>query len=205
MSANPLESEMIKQMDLLNDLQNLNEKLRKEMHRLQMLLEVISLVAADWDLPRVFPAISARIRRVLRQEYASFSLYDATTGLLVCQSIDFPLGKGYVSPSHIAPSSGPQARVLQEGHARIFPREQLREFESETARCFLQEGIQSLCCIPLRRPDRALGVLVLGSTRTDAFKPADLSLLDKIGAQLAIAIENHRTTSEIEALKQRLG
>jgi formate hydrogenlyase transcriptional activator len=205
MSANPLESEMVKQMGLLTDLQSLNEKLRREMHRLQMLLDVVSLVASNWDVPRAFPKISARIRRVLRQEYASFSLHDASTGLLVCQAIDFPLSKGHVSPTHVAASHSPQAHVLQERSPRIFLRDELRGFEGDTAKSFLEEGIQSLCCIPLVRPKCAVGVLVVGSTRSDAFQTEDLNLLDQIGAQLSIAIENHRAALEIEALKQRLG
>jgi formate hydrogenlyase transcriptional activator len=205
MSVRPFDSALSEQQGLLGDLQNLNEKLRRDMHRLQMLLDVISLVASNWDLPRIFPQISARIRRVLCQEYASFSLHDASTGLLVCQAIDFPLSKGHVTPSHVAASNSPQAHVLQEGTPQIFLRDELHGFEGDTARSFIDEGIQSLCCIPLARPSNALGVLVLGSTRADAFKSEDIILLGQIGAQLSIAIENHRAASEIEALKQRLG
>jgi formate hydrogenlyase transcriptional activator len=47
--------------------------------------------------------------------------------------------------------------------------------------------------------------LVLGSTRSDAFRPEDLHLLQQVAAQLSISIENHRTASENEALRQRLG
>ena len=205
MSANPLESEMIKQMGLLIDLQDLNENLRKEMHRLQMVLDVIKLLASNWNLPEVFPRISARIRRVFRQEYASFSLHDASSGVLVCQAIDFPLSKGLVSPRHVLAGNSPQAHVLQERTPRIFSREEMHGFGNDTTRDFLEEGLRSLCCVPLLRPNAALGVFILGSTRVDAFKSQDLALVEQIGAQLSIAIENHRTASEIEALKQRLG
>ncbi|HET6180559.1 MAG TPA: sigma 54-interacting transcriptional regulator [Candidatus Sulfotelmatobacter sp.] len=58
--------------------------------------------------------------------------------------------------------------------------------------------------MPLLRPKEALGVLVLGSTRVDAFQPDDLTLLNQVAAQLAMALENHRTAIEIDRLKQRL-
>jgi formate hydrogenlyase transcriptional activator len=45
---------------------------------------------------------------------------------------------------------------------------------------------------------------VLGSTRVDAFQPDDLTLLNQVAAQLAMALENHRTAIEIDRLKQRL-
>jgi formate hydrogenlyase transcriptional activator len=56
----------------------------------------------------------------------------------------------------------------------------------------------------LLRPKDSIGVLVLGSTRKDAFQPEDLSLLNQVASQLAVALENHRAAAEIDALKQRL-
>ena len=55
------------------------------------------------------------------------------------------------------------------------------------------------------RPKGPLGVVVLGSTRPEAFRDEDVGLINQVATQLAVAIENHRTTAEIEQLKQRLG
>ena len=43
----------------------------------------------------MFPAVSARIRRVLRQEMASFVGYNAETNEFVQHALDFPLSKGF--------------------------------------------------------------------------------------------------------------
>ena len=86
-----------------------------------------------------------------------------------------------------------------------FSKKELQTFEAEIAQSLLAEGVQSLCCVPMMRPKGPLGVLFLGSTRKDAFRPDDLQLLDQVAAQLALAIENHRAASEIKALKVRLG
>ena len=51
-----------------------DETIRDEANSLKMMLDVTSLLSSNWDVPRVFPAISARIRRVLQQELASFAL-----------------------------------------------------------------------------------------------------------------------------------
>jgi len=69
----------------------LAEKLGREIDRLQVIEDVGSILAANWNLQQVFPTISARIRRLLHQEYASLSLQDASTGLMVRQAYDFPL------------------------------------------------------------------------------------------------------------------
>jgi formate hydrogenlyase transcriptional activator len=55
------------------------------------------------------------------------------------------------------------------------------------------------------RPKGALGVVVLGSTRPDAFRTEDVQLIHQVATQLAVAIENRRTAAEIDLLKQRLG
>jgi formate hydrogenlyase transcriptional activator len=184
---------------------DLELKLRREMARLQIVLDVTSLLAANPDVLQVFPKISARIRRLLRQEFSSFALHDADTGLLVHQAIDFPLSKGVLSAVQISHSNSPAARALIERTAMIFAKQDLQGFEGEIGANLIAEGLQSLCCVPLLRPKGPLGVFVLGSTRQHAFQATDLDLVNQVATQLAIAIENRRAAMEIETLKQRLG
>ena len=192
------------QKRLEESLKDTGERLRKEMERLRMVLDVSGILATNWDLQLVFPRISARIRRVLRQEYASFALHDAGTGLLVRQALDFPLSKGFASTMQISAGDSPGGRTLNERTPMIFSREQISEFDSEMAKGFLAEGLQSLCCVPLLRPKGPIGVFVLGSTRAEAFLAEDLATLNQVAEQLAVALENRRAAVEIEALKERL-
>jgi len=178
--------------------------LRKESNRLQMLLDIGNLLASNWDLQRVFPQLSARIRRVLQHEFASFTLHDPATGLLVRQAMDFPLGKGIAAGVPITESDSPAGLALQQRTAMIFSQREIQRFDSGVARSFVAEGLKSLCCVPLLRPAGALGVLLLGSTRRNAFRDDDLTLLNQVASQLAVAIENHRAAAEIESLKRRL-
>jgi formate hydrogenlyase transcriptional activator len=196
--------EITAQKKLEQSLKDVGRKLRHEMDRMQMLLDVSSLMASNWDLQETFPQISARIRRVLRHEYAGFELHDPNTGLLVRQAEDFPLGKGLLSSLPISPHNSPTGRALRERVPMIFSKHQIQDFEAEIAKNFLAEGFRSLCCVPLVRPMGALGVLVLGSTRAHAFQPEDLSVLNQVATLFAVALENHRTADEIEALRQRL-
>jgi len=196
--------EITTQKNLEQSLQEASSNLQKEVGRLQMLLEVGNILSSNWDVQQVFPTISARIRRVLRQEYAGFVLRDSTSGLLVRQAEDFPLRKGLASSTEVSPQNSPSGRSLEEGAPLIFSKEQLRDFDAEIARQYLAEGIQSLCCVPMLRPKGPLGVFVLGSTRKDAFQPDDLTLLNQVAVQLAMALDNHRAMEELEALKRQL-
>jgi formate hydrogenlyase transcriptional activator len=197
-------AETTEQNRIQDTLQQLAGSLKHQKARLQMLLDVGSILSSDWNIQQVFPRISARIRRVLRHEYAGFSLRDANTGLLVRQAEDFPLGKGHTSTTPIGSTNSPGARSLEERSSLVFSQEQMQGFPAEIAQQYVAEGLQSLCCVPLLRPKGPLGVLVLGSTRKNAFQPDDVKLLDEVASQLAVALENHRAAAEIETLKQRL-
>jgi formate hydrogenlyase transcriptional activator len=189
---------------LEESLHRLDAKLRKEMDRLQMLLDVSSIISSNLNLHQAFPRISARMRSLLRHEYAGFELHDPNTGLLVRQIEDFPLGKGLLSSLPISPHNSPGGRALRERATLILSKSQMQGFEAEITKNLLAEGLKSLCCIPLLAPKGPLGVFVLGSTRKDAFHAEDLTLLNQVAAQFAVALENQRAAAEIEALKERL-
>ena len=196
--------EITAQKEMEQSLRDVGGKLRKEMKRLQALLDVSGIIASNWNLQETFPQVSAIIRRVLNHEYAGFEIHDPSTGLLVRQAEDFPMGRGSISTMPISPNNSPGGKAFRERTSLIFSRDELLEFEAEIAKNFLSEGLQTLCCVPLSRPKGALGVLVLGSTRPEAFQQEDLALLNQVAAQLAIAMENHRAAAEIETLRQRL-
>ena len=196
--------EITAQKKLEESLKDVGGKLREEKDRLQMLWDVSTIMASESNLQQAFPGISARIRRILHHEYAGFEVHDPSSGLLIRQAEDFPLGKGPLSSQPISPHNSPGGRSLQEGRALIFSKNEMQGFDAEITKSLLAEGLQSLCCLPLLRPKGPLGVLVLGSTRADAFHAGDLGLLDQIAAQFAVALENHRAAAEIETLKNRL-
>ena len=201
--------EVSKQKKLEESFRALTGTLKKEKERLQVLLEISRVLATNWDVPQVFPKISAVLRRVLRHEGAYFGLYDEEKKVFVRQEVDFPLGKGLFSAAPSTTKGGPQDQAIAQRHAITFSKEEIAAFQSEpsvgtVAQSLLDEGIKSLCCVPLVRPGGTLGALSLASTRADAFLPEDVGLLNQVGAQLAIAMENARASSQIRELKDRL-
>ena len=118
--------EITAQRKLEKSLRDADRKLHIEMDRLQMLLEVTNILSSNWNVQQVFPRISARIRRVLHQECATFASYDAATGLLVRQAVDFPLARGFTDHVQIVASNSPAGRSLHEHTPMIFSTEQLQ-------------------------------------------------------------------------------
>jgi formate hydrogenlyase transcriptional activator len=183
-----------------------HRSLRQQRERMQALLGVSTALASNWNLQQVFPKISAYLRRLLRQEYASITLHDEKTGAIVRQAMDFPLGKGFLSEDHfsVAMADSPAGKVMAARAAMIFRRQELDAFPGYLSSRMQQEGIKSACCVPLSVPRGLLGTLNLASTRDEAFQPEDLTLLRQVASQIAVAIENARVVQEVEELKNRL-
>jgi formate hydrogenlyase transcriptional activator len=196
--------EITEQKKLEESLRGVSQRLQEEKKRQQVLMEVSRALASKWDGHQLFPKISAYLRRLLRQEYAALAVHDEKSGQLIRQAIDFPLRKGPASDAQINAAKDPGGKALRERASLIFTKDELREFPAETTDHLLAEGLQSLCYVPLLRPKGPLGVLVLGSTRPEAFTTDDLTLLNQVAAQLAIAIENAGTAREMEQLRSRL-
>jgi formate hydrogenlyase transcriptional activator len=71
-------------------------------------------------------------------------------------------------------------------------------------RRFIAAGVKSGCIVPLVSHDRALGILGLASLREKAFSEDDAELLNQVGKQVSIAVENALAFREIDALKNKI-
>lgn len=64
----------------------------------------------------------------------------------------------------------------------------------------VQAGFKSYACIPIRLKGAVVGTLGLASKQLHSFSTRDLSLLEAIGHQVGVAVENARLYQEIERL-----
>jgi PAS domain-containing protein len=106
-------AEIAEKKTLQNAVQDLDGKLRKQMERLQAMLDVSGLLSSNWDVPLVFPMVSAHLRRLLHHELASFVLYNPESHELQRHAVDFPLSKGLLSTTPISAKNTPAERALQ--------------------------------------------------------------------------------------------
>ncbi len=196
--------EVTEQKKLEESLRSVSENLGTEKKRQEALTQITHLLETNWDVRRVFPRVSAYLRHLFRQEYAALSLREEESGQLLRPALDFPMGRSLNIGEQIGAASVPAAKVLQERSPLILGGEEMQGLDPGVALNASSEGLKSFCWVPLVRPKGPLGVLVLGSTRTDAFHNEDLSLLGQVASQLATALENETSAREIERLKQQL-
>src|SRR5947207_9492306 len=91
-----------------------------------------------------------------------------------------------------------------EREIKIFSSEDLGGARSKYVSQLVEQGIQSLCCVPLITRKGEVGTLNLASRQKDAFKSQDLGILQQVAAQVAIALDNARAYREIADLTDKL-
>jgi len=180
-------------------------QLARERDRLRVLLEINNVLVTTRELPEVFRGIVSTLKRVIHHDYTSLALLDADTGLLRIHALDFPGNPGIFKPeTTVSRDNSPAGRAISTSRPLIARGSELDGYDSEIIRILRAEGLQAVCCTPLIHHGHTFGTLNLASRRLDAFTAQDLELLQPVGAQIAIAVENALAFKEIDALKNKL-
>jgi formate hydrogenlyase transcriptional activator len=157
------------------------------------------------ELPELFRGIVGTIERVIQLDYTSLALVEPSTGLLKIYALNFPGRQQLVKQDLVVPrDSSPAGHAIASGVPLLARGAELDRYSSEIVRTLRAEGVQTICCVPLINHGNAFGTLNVASRRIDAFAPPDIELLQQVGGQIAIAVENALAFKEIDALKDKL-
>lgn len=192
--------------DALNfaGLRRASEELQSKNDRLQLLLDVTNQVISNLELRDLLRSISHDVRRVMQYDYAGLSLPDSDTQLRL-YAMDFPEGKGFLQEELVYSVEGsPSGTAFRTMKPLTLQSPFTGWFNYPIVQIAIREGLKSVCCLPLISRNRAIGVLVLGRLRDDAFSQADIEFLSQVANQIALAVENALAYREIRELKEQL-
>ncbi len=184
---------------------NTRTAFREEKERLEVLLEVGATLMSNLDVQQLFPNISTLIRRVVRQDFASVTLYEEAPSTCVHMRWIPRYRTSVLLPDSVLPIADSVAgSAFLKGEAAVCQAEELRADGSPIMRNMVELGIQSFCSIPLMTRKGKLGTLNLGSLTDRAFASRDVSFLKQVAAQVATALDNARAYREIAELTDKL-
>jgi formate hydrogenlyase transcriptional activator len=186
-------------------LRRASQELRSKNDQLQLLLDVTNQVVSNLELRDLLRAISQDVRRVMQCDYASLSLPDAENKQLRLYAVDFPEGKGFLQEDLVYSIEGsPSGTAFRSMKPLTLQSPFTGWLDYPIVQIAVREGLKSFCFLPLINRNRAIGVLVLGRLREDAFSQADISFLTQTANQIALAVENALDYREIRELKEQL-
>ncbi|MGH9516591.1 MAG: sigma 54-interacting transcriptional regulator [Terriglobales bacterium] len=178
-------------------------KLEKE--RLHTLLEMSRTLTFGQDSKKLLQDVSACVRRLTAQDCAYLTLYDATTGTMQIEALDFPGGRGLITAEGAAGvSECPAGIAIQTAQTRLFSTKDLEEIGSDFTKKVLAEDLRWICCLPLISERGPLGSLNIASKKEGGFSQAEIELLQQVAGQVAIAVDTFRVGEEISNLKGKI-
>src|SRR5215467_10171917 len=182
------------------------QQLAEQRDRLQVLLDINNVLVTSRELSDLFCGIVAALTRVMRHDYTSLALLDPATNRLRIHALDFDGSDTLLAGKEVtaALDQSPAGLCMLSGKPAVFHGAELEQFPAELVRVLRDKGLTSVCCVPLISKGRAFGTLNLASRRMDAFNESDADLLNRVAAQIAIAVENALAFKEIDSLKDRL-
>jgi len=182
------------------------QQLAEQRDRLQVLLDINNVLVTSRELSDLFRGIVSALTRVIHHDYTSLALLDPSTNRLRIHALDFDGSDSLFAGKEVTVSleESPAGRCMRAAKPTIFHGAELDQFPAELVRVLREKGLTSVCCVPLISKGRAYGTLNLASRRLDAFNDGDAELLDRVAAQIAIAVENALAFKEIDSLKNKL-
>ena len=180
-------------------------QLAEERDRLRVLLEVNNILVSSRELPELFRGIVSTIERVIHHDYTSLALLEPHTGQLKIHALDFPGRQDLIKAEVVIPREiSPSGDAIASGKPVCARGNELDRYPSEVMRILRQDGIKTICCIPLTNLGRTFGTLNVASRRIDAFPQREIEILQQVAGQIAIAVENALAFKEIDVLKDKL-
>jgi formate hydrogenlyase transcriptional activator len=179
-------------------------QLESERTKLRLILDLNNSVVANLRLRDVLQSISPSVRKAMRLDSVAVILPDKEGRQGHLYALDFPDGKGLIQQDMVTPfDASVSGQVLRSGKAWVGDVGELPKlgFDHEIA---LEEGLQTLCLLPLSRGNRVLGVLCLARLLKNAFTQPDVDFLSQVAGQIAIAIDNALAYRQISELKDQL-
>src|SRR6202008_1914240 len=176
------------------------EELRRERDRLRLLLEITNSMTSKLDLRRLVEVLSTSLLRVTRCDFCALLLPDADSGQLRVTTLYNPEARGSLCDGTLIPVHGSSCdKAFRTGKTQHFNNyEEVRDdpeyFGSSVGRPFYQrvvaEGLVSGCDLPLVGRGGVVGVLAALKRSERAYSKDDVTFLEQVAGQVAIAVEN---------------
>ncbi|MBZ5514666.1 MAG: sigma 54-interacting transcriptional regulator [Acidobacteriia bacterium] len=169
------------------------------------LLEVSQAIAAHRDLSALFHDLAQRLHRVVRFDFLALILYDPARNTLRLHVLESSISP-YAELGMEKPLSETPAGLVVETQRPLVVQNIDQETRFPEILSLMREnGVKSFCGLPLTTAHRRVGVLGFGSVKQDAYPADNLGFLERVSAQVALAVDNALNFQKAQSYQQQLG
>jgi len=185
-----------------SETQNLEDEREKQRHELIALSRVSAALSGLWDLDAILRVALDNLLNIMNGTIGGILLLKEQSQTLYYR-VHQGLGKEYVEGVRLRLGEGIIGRVAQSGKAIL-----LEDISTDPRVAYPTlvnaEELRAFIAVPLRAKDKVLGVINIASRETRHFTTNDTHLLQAIGDQLGVAIEQSRLYERLRKARERL-
>jgi len=181
-------------LDQKFELARLKKQLDIQDLKLTLLHEICQISTGTFEIDSLLDSYMDMIMKAIKVATGSLLLIDQNTGLF-----SFKVAKGehaqVIKSEGLAPTRGIASLVAESGQPYFATDLHLDpQWKARTT-----YPIRSVLCVPMKVAERTVGVIELINKLADEpFSKEDLDLLESIGSQMAVILENARLYAEME-------
>ncbi len=181
-----------------------HQALSYERDRLRLLLEVTETIASHRDLAELFRDLAQRIPQVVPFDFINAVLHEPTHDVMrlwllvtsrpstISPGIETPVDE---SPGGLVWKTQQPLTVDDIAHEHRFPK---------LMAMFRENGVQSFCVVPLTTAQRRLGAMGFGSVVQRSYQPAEITFMQQVANQVAVAVDNVLHDEAAQAAQRQL-
>jgi formate hydrogenlyase transcriptional activator len=176
----------------------------KQQNRLKSLVEIGQEVSSTLDFDQLLPLVFSKMRRITNYDYARLAVLEPDSRTLRIRTVEPAQSAAAREWNRLPLANAISARAIETRKVALLDAKEIGRFSDVAIREIQDSGVLSLCCVPLLMGNRALGSVLLGAARENAFSQEDGEYLQQVATQIAPAIHNAATFREVAQTKDRL-
>ncbi|MEW6248310.1 MAG: sigma 54-interacting transcriptional regulator [Nitrospirota bacterium] len=156
----------------------------------QTLLEVTEAISTRHNLPDLFHDLAQRLPRVAPVNFVALSLYDAERNLMRLHTLQTNVPAEIVGGHEEPLEETPTGLVWRTQQPLIIQDISDEQRWPKVIGRMREDGIRSLCMVPLTTALRRLGTIGFASVEKGAYAEKDVVFLQQVARQIAVTVDN---------------
>jgi formate hydrogenlyase transcriptional activator len=169
----------------------------------QALLDISQAIASHRDLAQLFHDLAPRLHSVVQFEFVNLILHEPARNVMRSHVLECP-DPNYDCPSQECPMETPGGWVWQTQQLWVVPQLSIEKRFPDCSRWLSERGIESLCVVPVTTALRRLGALAFGSSQRAAYSDVDVTFLQQVARQVAVAVDNAINFEQAQSVQRQL-
>jgi formate hydrogenlyase transcriptional activator len=184
--------------------QSAQRQLQCERDRLRLLLEVTESIASHRDLEALFRDLAHRLPPIVPFDYINVVLHEPSREVMRLWLL-VTATPSTISPGLELPVDDSPGGLVWKTQQPLTVDDVTQESRFTRLMAMLREnGVQSFCVVPLTTAQRRLGAMGFGTLQQRAYQEAEISFMQQVANQVAVAVDNALHAESAHSAQQQL-